>query len=145
MADGDHIEHGQIAITQPRIVRCCWNLTYKRMTGVGKNSRLVEACCQRALWQTTGLDDRVIHARTPYQLIWHTLVTDIYNYCRVDTYRLIKGQWESQQRSSINSTVPYRPWWPAELPPVSHGPIWWVMRLLWACGSMWSQLYWLCV
>ena len=77
---------------------------------------MVEACCQRAGWWTTRLDDRVTHARTPYQLIWHTLVTDIYN----STARGVSGS-----------------------PPVSHGPIWWVMRLL--CGSMWSQLYWLCV
>jgi len=42
---------------------------------------------QRLGWTT------VIHARTPYQLIWHTLVTDIYNSTArgVDTYR-IKGQ-----------------------------------------------------
>ena len=54
-------------------------LTYKRRTGVGKirdRSKLAVNVCTDKL---TGLEDRVTHARIPYQLIWHTLVTDIYN------------------------------------------------------------------
>jgi len=55
------------------------NLTYKRRTGVGKIRDQSKLAVNVRTDKLTGLDDRVTHARMPYQLIWHTLVTDIYN------------------------------------------------------------------
>ena len=55
----------------------------EKRTGIGKIRDWSKLAVNVRADKLTGLDDRVIHARTPYQLIWHTLVTDIYTLQRV--------------------------------------------------------------